>query len=281
MAIYLRHPIQRTYSLYFRMITSLYNFSNKDDIQVMCRDPLIIAHRGNSSEMPENTLAAFDSALSIGAHMLELDVQLTKDEIPIVLHDPDLRRTTTAPHSIPVSEMQLEMIQTYETTYWREGTPPQKVPTLERVLMEFGNSIDLMIEIKGETVDDLILVDCVSRILDRDEVRRLKKKLFVGAINPAVLRLIKERLPNFPVIAILEDFIPHHYPNADIYALDYRLLSPWRLKDLKNRGAKIWVWTVDDPMLGKALIQMGVDGLITNRPKSFVREPSSQPLPVL
>ena len=91
--------------------------------------PLVVAHRGASSTHPENTLASFEAALALGAPVLELDVRLSADGIPVVLHDPDLSRTTDGlgwVHELSVEQIQAANAGTAER--------PEGVPAFRTVL---------------------------------------------------------------------------------------------------------------------------------------------------
>jgi glycerophosphoryl diester phosphodiesterase len=108
----------------------------------------LIAHRGLSSRAPENTFAAFDLALKAGFTNIELDVQLTSDGIPIVIHDATLERTTNGQG--PVSHYTLEDIQKLDAGSWfNESFSKQRTASLEEVLIRYDDKAHLHVELKS------------------------------------------------------------------------------------------------------------------------------------
>ena len=125
---------------------------------------LIIAHRGYSSEAPENTLAAFDLAVATGFRHIELDVQLTSDGVPIVIHDTTLDRTTDG--SGPVTEATSAYIRGLDAGFWFSAQSYRGVgvPTLEDVLIRYSAEVHLHIELKSTQPE---LPEKVSALLER------------------------------------------------------------------------------------------------------------------
>jgi glycerophosphoryl diester phosphodiesterase len=114
--------------------------------------PLVIAHRGNSSAAPENTLASFQSALDAGATLVECDVQMTHDGRIVVIHDPTLDRTSNM--SGDVRLMTLEEVKDADASYPANfGTrfAPQRVLTLVELIAFLKGRARLMVEIKRES----------------------------------------------------------------------------------------------------------------------------------
>src|SRR5262249_45661174 len=115
--------------------------------------PLIIAHRGDSSHRPENTLAAFVGALEVGADLVELDVQLTADGHIVVIHDVTVDRTTDGRGD--VRRMSLPEIRALSAGYgavFGAAYAGERVPTLAEALGLLRGRARVMIEIKGESV---------------------------------------------------------------------------------------------------------------------------------
>src|SRR5882724_8531889 len=97
---------------------------------------MVIAHRGASSSAPENTLAAFDLALEMGTRHLELDVELTRDDHVVVIHDDTVDRTTDG--SGPVTSHALAALQGLDAGSWFGGKfAGQRIPTFEEVLERY------------------------------------------------------------------------------------------------------------------------------------------------
>ena len=111
-----------------------------------------IAHRGYSAERPENTIASFDLAVESGFPFIELDVHLSKDGVPVVIHDFEVDRTTNS--SGLVSEFTVNELQSLDNGSWfvmdsGETHPPQYIPTLEEILIRYRDRAHIVIEIKS------------------------------------------------------------------------------------------------------------------------------------
>ncbi len=133
--------------------------------------PLVIAHRGDSAHRPENTLAAFAGALEVGAALVELDVQLTADGHVIVLHDPDLDRTTTGRGD--VRRLTLAEVRSVSAGYpdrFGSAYEGERVPALSEALGLLRGRARVLVEIKAESVTDDAEGGIEARVAD--EVRR-------------------------------------------------------------------------------------------------------------
>lgn len=229
-------------------------------------DPLarpVIAHRGASGRFPENTLLAFQEALAAGADAIELDVQLSGDGVPVVIHDPTVDRTTGG-HGA-VRGMGLEALRRLD------AGGGERIPTLAEVL-ESCASVPAIVEIKHPTASravlDLVLrMGCTDRVLvgsfDYSPLRifrrahiatsasRWESALFWAASRG---RWIK------PPGGYLTFTVPEY--SGNIRVVDRRFV------ELSARvGKPVHVWTVDDPEAARRFWDLGVSGIITNVPE--------------
>ena len=128
--------------------------------------PWVVAHRGYSGRYPENTASAFEAAIGAGADMIELDVCMTKDRVPIVIHDKTLERTTDG-HGL-VSELKLSKLKKLDAGSWFspefEG---ESIPTLEEILMQIRGKIPVNIEIKPESFESNDPADAIEKQICR------------------------------------------------------------------------------------------------------------------
>ena len=107
-----------------------------------------IAHRGASGYAPENTLAAFDKAVEMQADYIEIDVQLSKDDLPVVIHDDTLDRTTNGTGNI--SAYTLQELKSLDAGSWFDKKyAGEKIPSLNEVLEMYGEKINILIELKS------------------------------------------------------------------------------------------------------------------------------------
>jgi glycerophosphoryl diester phosphodiesterase len=112
----------------------------------------LIAHRGDSASAPENTFSSFDLAIEKGFDNVELDVQLTSDGVPVVIHDATLDRTTNA--SGPVSGISLADIQQLDAGSWKDAKfKGQQIRTLDEILKRYATKLRLHLELKSREQD--------------------------------------------------------------------------------------------------------------------------------
>ena len=247
----------------------------------------VIAHRGSSAEAPENTLPAFEAAVQRGADAVELDVRLTADGAPVVIHDATLDRTTDRVG--PVRGFTLAELRTVDAgarfTTDGDRTHPQRgkghqIPTLGEVLWTFPG-LPLLVEIKEPEAQD-----AVRRVLVQESAT---ERCVVASEHDAALRAFDEapfaRGASGSEIAALywAAMLRRRAP-----AVRYRLLSvPRRHRGLRvptrafvaaarARGCPVHVWTVDSQPEATKLWERGVAGIVTNRPGVIIEARDTQ-----
>lgn len=229
----------------------------------------IWAHRGASSLAPENTLAAFILAESSGAPGIELDVHLSRDGVPVVIHDDTLDRTTSGKGA--VRKARLAEIRSLDAGSWfAPAFAGEAVPTLEEVLRWAGSRLRLNIEIKtveaGNAVLDLLAAFAEARVL-------------VSSFHHPALVALKVRCPELAV-GFLSDspfwgkgLIRARDCGAESFNPRADRVSRRLVRACAEAGLKVFPWTVDDPDQFHRLRLLGVDGVFTNRPGEFVEHP--------
>ena len=228
-------------------------------------DPLahpVIAHRGASGRFPENTLLAFQKALEQGADAIELDVRLTRDGIPAVIHDPTVDRTTDGTGM--VGDLTLAAIRELNAGCG------ESIPTLAEVF-EAIQGTPFMVEIK-ETRAAQAVVDAIRAAGAGDRVLVASfESAPLGAVRAAGLRTMASRgetrrfwlatrLGWAPPGGRYEAFSLPEY-RGRIRVVDSRFV---RLA--KQKGRPVHVWTVDDVETARRLMSVGVAGIVTNYP---------------
>lgn len=253
---------------------------------VEARRPLVIGHRGYCQIAPENTLPSFQLAATAGADLVELDYHHSKDNELIVIHDADLDRTTDAlshwpgEQKIKVASRTAAEIKTLDAGAWFDpkfaGT---KIPTLSEALETIQKGSVTLIERKaGEPAA------CIKLL----QTRSLVNSVVVQAFDWHFLKEFHKELPE-QVLGALGP--PSHSSNGDRIdtrkqePADKQLSAKW-LDDLgqtgakvvvwsqqvsresvtlaHQRGFKVWVYTINEPDLANRLLDIGVDGIITN-----------------
>jgi len=220
---------------------------------------LIIGHKGASKTEPENSLRAFKRAIELEADYIELDVQFSKDKEIVVFHDYDITRITGFEGHI--KEMTVKELKQYDIG---EG---ESIPTLKEVISLTKGKIGLQIELKEvgtgkvviEMLKDANLIDSaiISSFIHNElsEVNKIEPRIRLGALisdrvsvpsdlKKATKRVIKKKL-----------FAIHpHYKGVDGDLVDYA----------HNNNLKVNVWTVNDKDDVQRMIEIGVDGIISD-----------------
>jgi glycerophosphoryl diester phosphodiesterase len=246
----------------------------------------IIAHRGASGIAPENTLPAFRLAVEQGADAIELDVRLTGDGVPVVLHDATLDRTTDGHGPLgAVSHAELQQADAGARFTADDGRSYPfrggaiRIPTLAEVFRGFPE-IPVMVEVKEVAAQEAIReVVLAERVADR---------CVFASEHYAALRVFRE--PPFAVAAAGPE-IGSLYASVLLRrvpaAVAYRTLSvPERYRGLRvptrsfvaaarRLKCPVHVWTIDSPAVAQRLWAIGVAGIVTNVPDRIVRARSS------
>lgn len=229
----------------------------------------IWAHRGASGRAPENTLAAFQAALADGTDGIELDIHLSRDGVPVVIHDETLDRTSTG-HG-PVASQNLAALRRLDAGSWFDpGFAGERLPTLAEVLDWAEDRLRINIEIKtpaaGRAVLELLSNFPAARVLVSSfdhrllaYLRRRDARLPLGFLNDSRFwhRALKRA-----VAAGAESF----HPRRD-------RLSRHLLATCREQGLKVFPWTVDSLDEALVLRERGVSGLFTNHPERMQRLP--------
>lgn len=245
----------------------------------------MIAHRGASGSAPENTIAAFELAVGQGADALELDVRLTADGVPVVLHDATLQRTTGS--RLSAANQTLAQLRQADAgaRFSPDGgrTFPFRgagllIPTLAEVLDTFSD-VPVLLDIKEAraqaAVRQLLLEKraadrCVVASEETAALALFDNRQFSRAASPReISRLYWESLLRRTGLAAPSRVIESSYQALSV-PLRYRGLTiptPSFVAAARGRGCPVHVWTVNDPATAQRLWRAGVAGIVTNFPE--------------
>lgn len=227
------------------------------------RGPMVIAHRGGSAFAPENTLAALREAITSGAGCAEIDVRLTRDQVPILMHDRSLRRTTGADGL--VSETDYAEVRMLDAGGWfSDRFLGEPVPTLEEALRLCEGKIHLMIELKAEG-DDALLVRSVTELIRR---YGFEDQCIVVSSNHQLLRAVKKTAPDLPVglIAAVAYGDLSQAAGIDAVSAEVTFASEELVDRLHQNGRPVFFWTVNQEQEMRRTARLGADGIITDNP---------------
>ena len=249
---------------------------------------LIIGHRGASAVAPENTMAAFREALAVGADGIEFDVRLTRDGVPVVIHDSTLRRTGGLPHR--VADLTWAEISKIDVGSWfaqKKGFPPgtfasETVPSLAELFTLFqSNNSTLYLEMKCDSpAEQRPLAETCVRAIGQHS---LKERVIVECFQLPALKILREIDPDIKTVALFEPSFTHPSVLSDqriinqaldvgaaALALHHRLARESLVQKAKAVGMHVAVWTVDDPAWMERARAIGIDALITNDPAAML-----------
>jgi len=156
-----------------------------------------IAHRGFSSQYPENTILAFQKALELGVNWLELDLQVTSDGHLIVLHDLTVDRRSDG--SGAASEFTLDEIKSLDAGSWMSGEfTGQRIPTFQEIFDELDPSTFLVVELKFEGTD------AIEKVIQSINENNASERVVISTFDLAKLPIVKQLAPELPMTALLK-----------------------------------------------------------------------------
>lgn len=222
----------------------------------------IIGHRGYSAKYPENTLAAFQAAMDVGADMIEFDVLLSKDSVPVIIHDDTLNRTTNGKGK--VVDFTLDQLKKLD------AGKGEAIPTLEEVMILAQKKIFLHIEIKSEAVSNQVKNGVEELVLALIEKYDLQKNCIISSFASVPLFRIRDLNPK---IAVAHTF-DHSLNDADKHTLEKLMPEALHLPINKIKSddmdyasvnkLPVNVYTVNSPVHMKSAQDLCVDGIFTN-----------------
>lgn len=236
---------------------------------------LIIAHRGESFDAPENTLASINLAWERNIKSVEIDIHLTNENEIVVIHDYDTLRISGQRKIIKESslrELRLLDFGSFKNTKWKN----ERIPTLSEVLKTVPVDGKLIIEIKSD-----------HRILQRLKIELAQSQLKNSqieliAFNVHTLAKAKQMMPEYKMLWLLN--LDYHWPHWMLWVNKQRIIN--KVKSFNLDGVDVWAgkllvksfiqqfheagllvytWTVDNPKKAKTLLEYGIDGITTNR----------------
>jgi len=237
---------------------------------------LKIGHRGAKAYAPENTIVSFEKALELGVDMIELDVRITKDKYPVVIHDNQLTRLSRKFRRVSgLTLAEIRKIRVKKT---------EKVPTLAEALEALDGRAGLNIDLKARGSAQIVVQTLRDYKVDFDNI-------MISSNYPAELRIVEQLEPQITTALIFRSgnainiwlvldflailFLPItkyyivwvvHHAHADYLNINYRLLDKAKVDLLKRHGIKICAWTANSQRSIDYLKKLGVDGIITNYP---------------
>jgi glycerophosphoryl diester phosphodiesterase len=220
----------------------------------------LIGHRGGAALGPENTIAAIEAGVAAGADGVEVDVRISADGAVVLMHDPDVARTTSGGGR--VADLTLEALRAL------------RVPTLDEALAAVPTDRLLIVELKGHPWEagydpSEPAAHAVAAKLATAHVRRI----VVSSFNPVALHVVREDAPSVPTAVLttaafdlasnLAGAIDGGHAECHVPA---QILEESFVAEAHRSGRRVVAWTVDDPERLQTFAAWGVDGVITDDP---------------
>ena len=236
--------------------------------------PIIIAHRGDKTHAPENTLAAFKLAAENGADAIEFDVKLTADERVIVLHDQTVNRTTTGTGKI--FQLPFAVVRNLDAGGWfSEDYRGERIPTLDEVFETVGKRLYINIELTNYATPGDGLV---PKVVDLVKKHGLQDRMLFSSFFARNLQITRSLLPEVPrgllcMRGLLGSWGRTFTWRGDYFALHPYLtdVDPGLVHRVQAAGKSVHVWTVNSEEDLKRMIGLGVNAIITDDPVLALR----------
>ena len=237
-------------------------------------DAWVIAHRGASRQYPENTLAAFDAALDQGCDAIELDLQLSRDGVPVVYHDRTLSRAGGGRRRVAELDL-VELRRLNAATRSGRNTAHQSIPTLDEVLGRYGGRTRLLLEIKtreghGGAERHRELARKTAALAERhrsgSDVMLLCYEWPVLAESARVARDVP-RVLNLKPPPTLDAALKKELNALYALSVDVRTLTSRFAIAVRRSGCPLLVFTCNTPRKVRLALRAGAAGIMTDRPK--------------
>ena len=226
--------------------------------------PIVTAHRGYSTAAPENTLPAFQLAIDHHSDRAELDVQMTKDGVVMVTHDTSLRRCTG--RNANIYDLTFAQVRELDAGRWFSARyAGTQIPTLEEVLDLCKGKIQLNIEIKPNAATPELEAETVRIIREKG----FEKDCVITSQSYETLCKVKELDPEIETGYILALGVGTYYdlPAADFFSVESTFITSGMVQQIHLRGKTVSAWTVNRTEDARALLSLGVDDVITDKPE--------------
>lgn len=234
---------------------------------------VVIGHRGASAYFPENTISAFRAAYEMGAEMIELDILLSKDGVPVAIHDETLDRTTNGKGL--VADYSLEELRKLDAGLWfGEEHAGEQIPTLEEVLEFAKGKIALNIEIKTEAVTDVLSGGIEEKALSLVKKYGMEDYVLFSSFDYRAISHLKQLDVDISAALLYEksqsagrtpsELIQDY--EADAFNCSRRQFSKRWAQDTEEHNIPVFVYTVNNKRHMEKVIKQGASGIFSDKP---------------
>jgi len=213
----------------------------------------VIAHRGASFLEPENTIKAIKMAVKMGADFVEVDVRKSKDNKLVIMHDEDIDRTTDGKG----------LVKDYMVSELKKfgAGKGERIPTLDEVIECVKDRVGLVIEIKEPGTE--------GKILEKIDENELENVILTSFYHKSIknARKMSPSVDAGIIFTCQPVDVNHMASNAstNIIFPSYRYMNEDMVKKAHRNGILVYPWTIDNPEIFEKFVEMGVDGIVTNK----------------
>jgi glycerophosphoryl diester phosphodiesterase len=267
----------------FSMISPVMYYGKDKVPDSLMKNITITGHRGAGGLAPENTIASIDTAISFGVNRIEVDVRQTKDGVVVCLHDDRIDRTSNGKGLL--NDFTHRDISKFDAGSWFSPEfKNEKIPTLEQVLNKTMNKVCLLIEIKD---GNEVYPEIENKVVGLINRYHAKDWAIIHSFNDSVLfrihqldpgiKLHKLLITDFPLLYLFYDgnfriTKLENYFFVDEFSIFLPFVTKSFITKVHQLNKKVNVWTVNDSVKIKRLLNLGVDGIITDYPNYILKK---------
>lgn len=251
----------------------------------------IHGHRGARAIYPENSILAFDYAMGVGVDALEMDLNMTKDKNLVINHDRTINTELCKNGaSLPIKDLTLLQIKEYDCgeiqnkNFKHQHTQSQKIPTFIELLEWLNNSkhlnkntVKLNVEIKTEKdLDtDSEVIEFANNLINILNKYNIKNRIIIQSLDERALKAVKDIDKSIKLSLLIEDpkidmIKLAQKLNVDIISPEYILINNELVQQMHDNGFKVLPWTINSTHILQKMIDMNVDGVISDNPKEMI-----------
>jgi glycerophosphoryl diester phosphodiesterase len=232
----------------------------------------LVAHRGDMSTYPENSMLAFQAAIELGFTYVELDIQLSKDKIPIVIHDDNFKRTAGIDKNVrDLTADEINSIYLNSSTQSENINKLLKINTLKQVIEKLNvySKITVFVEIKRQSIEHFGLSQVVDQVLDAQ--MDAKFNIVIISFVGEAIEYVKS-MQSYPTGLVLKKYNQKYLLKAKELQPDYLFCNIKKINNPSDLWDGLWRWVLYDitnPSFAYELLEQGVDLIETGDVKKL------------
>ncbi|WP_337100391.1 glycerophosphodiester phosphodiesterase [Paenibacillus sp. YIM B09110] len=235
-------------------------FKANDNLVYAKWSVLISAHRGDTEDAPENSMPSITSAIDKGIQSVEIDVQLTKDGVPVLNHDYNLKRVSGVERRIS----ELTYVELSDIVIGKdENGEAIHIPTLSEALAEGQGRIKLLLDLKPYGPSEELVRSVVGLV----KYFGMEEDVYIQSFDSHTLQQIRAIAPDIKIGQILYFALGDLSAlDVDFYTIEKVMLTEQLVERVHGAGREIWIWTVNSRGNMKEVLKFQIDGIITDYP---------------